>query len=90
VRCSRPNDHRPSRKADRYREEHGGPDALKLVSYRADKAVLAICETWAGDYDSSEFQRMGFEVDDKETGYAQAVLDFKEELAAREGVAPSV
>ncbi|RSH80722.1 hypothetical protein EHS25_007058 [Saitozyma podzolica] len=63
-------------------EEHGGPEALKLVSFKVDSAVLAICETWAGDYDSTLFQSMGFEVDDKATGYGLAVQDFKQELAA--------
>jgi hypothetical protein len=63
-------------------ETHGGPEALKLVSYAKDPAVIAICETWAGSFDNSEFLAMGFEVDDAKTGFADAVQDFKEELAA--------
>lgn len=63
-------------------KQHGGEEALKHVSYEKDPAVLAICETWAGSFDNSEFIAMGFEVDDKETGFGDAVADFKEELAA--------
>lgn len=63
-------------------EEHGGSDALKLISWKKDPAVIAICETWAGSYDCSEFLKMGFEVDDQERGYSLAVKDFKEELDA--------
>ena len=64
------------------RVEHGGEDKLKLVTFKPDPAVIAICEGWAGDYDSSEAQAMGFEVDDSKTGFADAVADFKEELKA--------
>lgn len=60
--------------------EHGGDDALSLVSFRKDPAVVAICETWAGSYDCDEFLRMGFEVDDAQRGYSLAVKDFKDEL----------
>lgn len=44
--------------------------------------MINICKTWAGDYDTSEYQKMGFEVDDKATGFALAVGDFKDELKA--------
>lgn len=63
--------------------EHGGKDKLDLVKFEKDEAVIRICETWAGNYDSSEAQRMGFEVDNTETGYGDAVKDFKEELKAQ-------
>ena len=62
--------------------EHGGQEALKLVDYQKDQAVIDICSTWAGDYDTSGPEAMGFEVDDKQTGFADAVGDFKEELRA--------
>ena len=44
--------------------------------------MIAICETWAGDYDSSASIGMGFQVDDKKTGFADAVGDFVAELKA--------
>jgi hypothetical protein len=69
-------------KANPHRKTHGSPEALKLVTYEKDAAVIAICETWAGSYDNSEFLKMGFEIDDAATGFADAVQDFKEELAA--------
>lgn len=62
--------------------QHAGPEALKLVSYKKDAAVIAICETWAGSYDNSAEQKQGFEVDDAKTGFANAVGDFKAELQA--------
>jgi hypothetical protein len=61
-------------------EQAGGQRALSLVSFARDPKVIAICETWAGDYDSSKFERMGFEVDSRETGFADAVRDFVEDL----------
>lgn len=42
--------------------------------------MIAICETWAGDYDSSAVEALGFQVDSRETGYEDAVRDFVEEL----------
>lgn len=65
-----------------YRKQHGGEEAMKLVSFKKDEAVIKICKSWAGDYDSTEVQSLGFEVDDKETGYSGAVQDFKEHLQA--------
>ena len=62
--------------------EHGGKDKMKLVSFKKDQAVINICKTWAGDYDTTEYQKMGLEVDDKATGFALAVGDFKDELKA--------
>lgn len=56
---------------------------MKLVSYKKDEAVIRICKSWAGDYDSTEVQSLGFEVDDKETGYSGAVQDFKEYLLSQ-------
>jgi len=55
---------------------------MDLVSFKKDQAVINICKTWAGDYDSSESQAMGFEVDNQASGFAEAVQDFKEELKA--------
>lgn len=52
------------------------------MDYKRDQAVIDICETWAGDYDSSDAVGKGFEVDDVETGFASAVGDFKDELRA--------
>jgi len=43
---------------------------------------MTICKGWAGDYDSTDAEKMGFENDDKKTGFAAAVGDFKEELQA--------
>lgn len=54
----------------------GGPKATSLVSYSKDPAVIAICETWAGDYDSAAVEALGFSVDSRETGYEDAVRDF--------------
>ena len=65
------------------REQHGGEEAMKLVSYKKDDAVIKICKSWAGDYDSTEVQSLGFEVDDKETGYSGAVEDFKQVLLSQ-------
>jgi hypothetical protein len=56
---------------------------MKLVSFKQDQAVITICKTWAGDYDSSDAVELGFQVDDKKTGFASAVGDFKEHLAAQ-------
>lgn len=56
---------------------------MKLVSYEKDERVIRIFNTWGGDYDSTEVQSLGFEVDDKQTGFANAVQDFKEFLAAQ-------
>ena len=53
---------------------------MNLVKFKKDQAVINICKTWAGDYDSSEAQAMGFEVDRQETGFAEAVQEFKDEL----------
>lgn len=69
-------------RADAVRREHGGEEKVKLITFKKDAKVIAICETWAGDYDSSRSQEMGFEVDDATTGFSDAVQDFKEELAA--------
>lgn len=63
-------------------KEHAGEKGMSLVSYKKDEAVIKICETWAGDYDNSAEQKQGFVVDDRETGFSEAVRDFKEELAA--------
>ncbi len=62
--------------------EHGGEEAMKLVDYEKDQAVIDICSTWPGEFDTSEAEAMGFEVDDKKTGFADAVSDFKDELRA--------
>ncbi|ORY32634.1 hypothetical protein BCR39DRAFT_523291 [Naematelia encephala] len=62
--------------------EHGGKEKLDLVEFKKDPAVIAICQTWAGDYDSSDAQAMGFQVDDTTSGFSDAVKDFKDELAA--------
>lgn len=56
---------------------------MKLVSYEKDETVIRIFNTWAGDYDSSEVQSLGFEVDDKQSGFANAVQDFKDLLASQ-------
>jgi len=63
--------------------EHGGKDKMDLVKFKPDQAVITICKGWAGDYDSTDAQKMGFEVDDQKTGFADAVGDFKEELKAQ-------
>jgi len=62
--------------------EHGGEDKMKLVEFKPDKQVMTICKGWAGDYDSTDADNMGFQNDDKKTGFAAAVGDFKEELQA--------
>lgn len=61
-------------------EKYGGDKALSHVSFRRDSAVIAICETWAGDYEADNILRLGFEVDSRETGYDDAVKDFVEDL----------
>lgn len=61
------------------RKKYGGEESLKLVDYKIDTAVQTICKTWAGDYDSAIAQKMGFEVDDKEEGYNEAVEEFIEQ-----------
>lgn len=53
---------------------------MKLVSFKPDKQVITICKGWAGDYDSTDAEKMGFENDDKKSGFADAVGDFKKEL----------
>ena len=50
------------------------------MSFKKDPAVLAIANTWSGDYDSAVFESMGFENDDPATGYSMAVADFRESL----------
>ena len=62
------------------RAEHGGEEKLKLVDYEKDEKVITICQTWPGEFDTSLAESMGFEKDDKKTGFADAVGDFKEEL----------
>lgn len=64
------------------RAEHGGKDALSLVSFKRDQAVLNICETWAGAYNNDDALALGFQVDDAKAGFGLAVKDFKEELQA--------
>lgn len=61
-------------------EKHAGKKALDLVTYKVDPAVLAICETWAGDYDSTDSQSKGFQVDSQELAYDEAVEEFKKEI----------
>jgi hypothetical protein len=63
--------------ADLLRAEHGGKEKLDLITYKPDAMVIKICQGWAGDYDSSAAQAMGYEVDDPKTGFGEAVLDFK-------------
>jgi hypothetical protein len=74
--------HRPTTHPSlpQYSQKFGGDKATSLVSYSKDPAVIAICETWAGDYDSSAVEALGFQVDSRETGYEDAVRDFVEEL----------
>ena len=55
---------------------------MDLVKFKPDQQVITICKGWAGDYDSSEAEKMGFENDDTQTGFAVAVADFKDELKA--------
>ena len=62
------------------REKFGGPKATALVDYKKDPAVIAICDTWAGDYVSDSVRALGFKVDSRETGYEDAVRDFVEDL----------
>jgi len=52
------------------------------VTFKVDPAVVAICSTWAGDFDMKDSLALGFEQDDLKTGYADAVGDFKAELKA--------
>ena len=61
-------------------EQVGGPEALKLVTYKPDEKVLAIVKSWPGAFDNTEAIKLGFEVDDEKTGFASAVQDFKDEL----------
>jgi hypothetical protein len=64
------------------RVEHGGKDKLDLVKFTKDQATFNICKTWAGDFDSAAAQEMGFEGDSYETGFSEAVQEFKEEMKA--------
>ncbi|KIR55878.1 NAD-dependent epimerase/dehydratase [Cryptococcus gattii Ru294] len=64
--------------------EHGGKDKFNLIKFQKDQAVINICKTWAGEYDNADFLAMGFEADDPKTGFALAVQDFKDELAANQ------
>jgi hypothetical protein len=66
-----------------YRKQYGGEEAYNRVSFKKDQAVINICKTWAGAYDSSEVETYGFERDDEKTGYGDAVQDFQEWLAAQ-------
>ncbi len=67
-----------------YSEKTGGKKALDLVSYSLDPKVLAICETWAGDYDSDKFVKMGFKRDEGgAVGFEGAVRDFVEEMGLK-------
>ena len=50
------------------------------MDYKKDSAVIAICDTWAGDYVSDSVRALGFRVDSRETGYEDAVRDFVEDL----------
>ncbi len=63
-------------------KQAGGQQALDLVTFERDPKVIAICETWAGDYDSSASEGMGFQVDNRKTGFADAVRDFVADLKA--------
>lgn len=63
-------------------EQAGGQKALDLIEFKRDPAVIAICKTWAGDYDGSGPMSLGFAVDDRQQGYAQAVADFQKTLEA--------
>lgn len=44
--------------------------------------MIAICKTWAGDYDGTGPMSLGFAVDDRQSGYAEAVADFQKTLKA--------
>lgn len=57
-------------------QKWGGQEAFNLVSFEKDPNVIAICETWAGDYVSDRVVELGFSVDGSETGYDDAVKDF--------------
>jgi len=60
----------------------GGQKALDLVKFEKDAKVIAICETWPGNFDNTIALSMGFKVDDPKTGFADAVGDFVQELKA--------
>lgn len=62
------------------RVQHGGKDKLDLIQFKPDELVIRICKTWAGEYDSSAPLSMGFKQDDLETGFSDAVAEFKAEL----------
>ncbi|KAJ9094827.1 hypothetical protein QFC20_006805 [Naganishia adeliensis] len=63
-------------------EQAGGQKALDLIEFKKDPAVIAICKTWAGDYDGTGPMSLGFAVDDRQRGYAEAVADFQKTLKA--------
>jgi hypothetical protein len=65
-----------------YSEQAGGQKALDLIEFKKDPAVIAICKTWAGDYDAKGPLSLGFAVDDRQKGYAEAVADFQKGLKA--------
>lgn len=50
------------------------------MSYKSDSAVKQIVNVWAGDYENEDEIALGFAVDDKRTGYMDAVKEFQETL----------
>ncbi|WWC89604.1 uncharacterized protein L201_004529 [Kwoniella dendrophila CBS 6074] len=59
--------------------KYGGKDKLKLIKFEKDPKVIAICDTWAGEFDNTDAVNLGFQVDDSKDGYDQAVKDFIDE-----------
>ena len=61
----------------------GGEEKMQMLQFKPNQAVINICKVWAGNYDSSDAQEKGFQVDDKENGFVLAVEEFRDELKAQ-------
>ena len=63
----------------------GGPEAMALVDYEKDDKILHIMKAWPGAFTNEAALKMGFVRDDPETGFEDAVKDFKRELESNYG-----
>ena len=63
----------------------GGEDAMRLVDFGRDEKVLGIMKAWPGSFENDAALRLGFVRDDTETGFEDAVRDFKRELETNYG-----
>lgn len=63
----------------------GGEEAMSLVDFERDDKVLHIMSAWPGSFENETALKLGFVRDSTETGFTDAVKDFKRELETNYG-----